>query len=266
MQANKIIKLKSMIYPNRVIKKGEADKAIVKAIQKKLNEYNCGPVNVDGDFGDKTTSAVKLFQTRHTDIAGNSLVADGQIGSISWAALFGDRQVQNDTSVPEPLLAGALLSAISQINVVEQPRGSNRGPEVDVYLRSVGLKPETGHFSWCAAFVYWSYQQAANKLKIVNPLIKTPGVLDHWNRAKCTKISKVTAVNEPFKVKPGSIFIIDHGGGLGHTGIVESVNGGNLVTIEGNTNSGSSREGYGVFRLTRRKLTAINKGFLKYDM
>jgi len=55
-----------------------------------------------------------------------------------------------------------------------------------------------------------------------------------------------------------------YGGGLGHTGIVEKVNGGFLTTIEGNTNDGGSREGIGVFRRTGRKIKDINKGFLQY--
>lgn len=255
-----------MNYPNRVIKKGESDTDVVIAIQSKLNEKNCGPLDVDGDFGNNTVSAVKLFQTRHTDNMGASLVADGQIGAMTWSALFGAETIAaaNDNQAPSPLLADALLVAISQINVVEQPLGSNRGPEVDVYLRTTGLDPEGQHYSWCAAFVYWSFNETAKKLGIPNPVVKTAGVLDHWARAKCTKITKADAINDPSKIKPGSIFIIDHGGNLGHTGIVESVNGGNLTTIEGNTNTGQSREGYGVFRLTRRKISDITKGFLNY--
>jgi hypothetical protein len=77
-------------------------------------------------------------------------------------------------------------------------------------------------------------------------------------------VLRADAINDPSKIGPGSIFIIDHGGNLGHTGIVESVNGGNLTTIDGNTNPGLSREGYGVFRLTRRKIGDITKGFLIY--
>jgi hypothetical protein len=253
-----------MNYPNRVIKKGETDKAIVEAIQAKLNEKNCGPIGVDGDFGNNTISAVKLFQTRNTDTTGASLVADGQIGSVTWAALFGADAVVNNNAAPSALLTHALISSISQINVVEQPAGSNRGPEVDAYLRAAGLDPTEGHYSWCAAFVYWNFKQAATQLGIPNPLVKTAGVLDHWARAKCTKITQASALNDPSQIIPGSIFIIDHGHNLGHTGIVESVNGGNLTTIEGNTNPGLSREGYGVFRLTRRRISDITKGFLNY--
>ena len=73
------------------------------------------------------------------------------------------------------------------------------------------------------------------------------------------------AVHDPSKVKPGMIFIISTGDGTGHTGLVESVSGGKLVTIEGNTNDDGSREGIGVFRRTGRSIDSINRGFIDYS-
>ena len=87
--------------------------------------------------------------------------------------------------------------------------------------------------------------------------------MNAWNKATCTKIKAVDSKNNPALVQPGQIFIIDHGGGYGHTGIVKSVNGGFIKTIEGNTNDNHTREGIGVFELTR-KIKDINKGFLQY--
>ena len=83
-----------MNYPNRIIKKGEQDSTIVTAVQQQLNAKNCGPVSVDGILGDNTVSSVKLFQTRHTDASGQALKADGQIGPITWDALFQSNIVQ----------------------------------------------------------------------------------------------------------------------------------------------------------------------------
>jgi len=73
-------------------------------------------------------------------------------------------------------------------------------------------------------------------------------------------------MEDPSLALPGFIFIIDTGspGGAGHTGLVEKVDGGMLVTIEGNTNEGGSREGIGVFRRSKRKILDINKGFIDY--
>ena len=100
-----------------------------------------------------------------------------------------------------------------------------------------------------------------------NPMVKTAGCLDHWRRApsrKAQRILKQRAVGNPDLVRPGMIFIIDHGGGFGHTGLVEKVAGGLLTTIEGNTDASRTREGGGVYRLTR-KIVDINKGFIDYS-
>ena len=253
-----------MQYPNRVIKKDEADKTIVMAVQKQLNAKGCGPIDEDGDYGNNTYSAVKLFQTRNSDANGNPLEADGKIGAITWATLFGGNQVPAVTTSAPGLLTKAIAVAVSQIGVIEQPPFSNRGPEVDKYLLSSGLNPAGQHYSWCMAFVYWCFNEAAKSLGRNNPLVKTAGCLNHWNSATCPKIKMADAMNNPSMVKPGFIFIIDHGHGNGHTGIVESVSNGMINTIEGNTNNDGSANGYGVLRLSR-KITKITKGFLDYS-
>ena len=66
-------------------------------------------------------------------------------------------------------------------------------------------------------------------------------------------------------VRPGQIFVMDFGGGAGHTGMVRGIRDGKLVTIEGNTNDGGSREGIGVFERTGRTIGSVNKGFLDYS-
>lgn len=250
-----------MNYPGRVILKGEKDSKVVKAVQEKLNELGLGPIDVDGKYGNQTFNAVKLFQTRFTDQNGNPLVIDGKIGALTWAALFG---VENVPSTEEPssdLLKRVVDIAADQIGVMEDPPHTNSGPEVDEYLSCVGLGPG---YAWCAGFVYWCFDEACKQTGKKNPLFKTAGVMSHWNNSKGKKIFTNDAIGNPSLVKPGQVFIMGYGGGLGHTGIVEKVNGGFLVTIEGNTNVGGSREGIGVFRRNGRKIKDINKGFIEY--
>jgi hypothetical protein len=248
-----------MKYPGKSIKKGEKDKSIVKAVQKQLNKTGYGTIIEDGDFGNKTVSAVKLFQTRNTDQNGNLLVSDGILGPISWAILFGLNTVPNENIVKKKLHEKSLEIALSQ-NGVREIGGANSGPDVEKYLKSVGLGKG---YSWCMAFVYWCFEEAAKDLNVENPLVKTGGVLKGWNNSKGTKILAKNTKENPELVKPGQIFIIDHGRGYGHTGIVKAVNGGFMTTIEGNTNNNHTREGIGVFELTR-KIKDINKGFLQY--
>lgn len=144
----------------------------------------------------------------------------------------------------------AIEIAITQIGQQENPRGSNWGEPVKTYLHGVGIDFPA---SWCMAFVYWCFNQAATNLGTLNPLIKTGGVLRAWNEA---------ASHHVLIAQPGDIFIQDHGHGLGHTGIVESAGQGTVNTIEGNTNDTGSREGYAVCRKIRLK-TSI-KGYLRY--
>jgi hypothetical protein len=166
------------------------------------------------------------------------------------------------------LVARAVDVARTQIGVREAPPGSNRGPEVDLYLRTVGLDPSGGCFPWCAAFVYWCFAHAAAALGARNPVVRTAGVLDHWNRAGqlgVRRLRQAPVLSRPALVRPGMVFIIRTRAGLGHTGIVEAADLGALATIEGNTNEGGSREGIGVFRRHTRSVADVNVGFIDYS-
>lgn len=253
------------IFPGRLIKRGETDAALVGQIQRALKARGYGPF-ARGTFDADMERSVKLFQAQNVDGSGEPLVVDGKVGSFSWGALF------PDTLVPQAEAASALMLqtlavGISQIGQMEEPLGSNRGPMVDTYLRATGAPLG---LAWCMAFVYWCGNTAAQQIGRDNPLPRTAGCLDHWNRARSSgaaqRIPRADAYANPALIKPGQIFIMDFGGGLGHTGIVEALlPGGRLRTIEGNTNTGGSRQGLGVFRLERRKLADLQlRGLIEY--
>lgn len=145
----------------------------------------------------------------------------------------------------------ALSIAQSQNGVQEQPKNSNSGEAVEKYLKSVGLGKG---YAWCMAFVYWAVKEASQKLNVCNPLSKTGGVLDMWNKEKDLRVTKP---------QPGDIFIMDFGKGAGHAGFVIAVlPNDKLHTIEGNTNNEGSREGYEVAERKDRKISQM-KGFLR---
>lgn len=261
-------------FPGTVIRAGHKDAAVVQSIQRRLKQLGYGPFPKAGVFDGDTESAVRLFQAQHVDQVGMPLKVDGKIGAFTWAALF------PTPPRPMPALSGsslglqALAVATSQIGVLEQPPGSNSGPQVDRYLSSVGVKPGVGpaaNRAWCAAFAYWCFNTAAQSLGLGNPVVKTGGVLKHWAEAKANPAAtlhrKGQAMADLSRIKPGFIFIYDFGKGLGHTGIVERMEAGRLITIEGNINDGSvpGREGVGVFRTNRRKITDQRLvGFIEY--
>ena len=168
--------------------------------------------------------------------------------------------------------AKALAIAITQIGVKEDPIGSNGGPQVEQYLKSVGLGKG---YAWCQAFVYWCFAEAAKELSIPNPVVHTAGVLDCWNKtAVNVKLHQIEISSRPELVLPGDQVFFKHSATTGHTGIVEMVgpliiqgterHGFVMHTIEGNTNEDGSREGFEVLRKVRRFDDAHLLGVIRY--
>jgi peptidoglycan hydrolase-like protein with peptidoglycan-binding domain len=248
-------------YPNRTIRQGSNDMTAVDAIRQRLAELHHEIGNGPG-FDAELTAAVKAFQSRNVDQHGQNLLIDGKVGPLTWAALFNAPAPQT-RATGSNLLSVALQIARSQVGVLETPRNSNRGPEVDSYLAAVGLPP--GH-PWCAAFVYWCLQRASQQTGEANDCARTGGVLRQWALAGEAGIERITATrarNDPALVRPGMVFVMDHGRGLGHTGFVYRTVGARFDTIEGNTDASRTREGGGVYALTR-KVGEINCGYIAY--
>lgn len=145
----------------------------------------------------------------------------------------------------------ALEIAITQIGQDEKPHGSNWGEPVKTYLANVGIDFPA---SWCMAFVYTCFKEAAAVLNAPNTAIKTGGVLNAWSRAVPAQKSNKPAI--------GSVFIMDFGGGLGHTGIVKSFDETFIYTIDGNSNDTGSREGVAV--TPKRRARKSIKGYLNF--
>jgi hypothetical protein len=262
-----------MDFPGRTIKVGETDAAVVRAVKRQLNQVLGIADNRaerldarDGSFGPRTKQLVKLFQARNVDADGRPLKQDGELGPVSWARLFGSDRVPEQVKSTDAWIRRmiAVAGAEADREVREVPANSNRGPDVERYLRSTATPPGS---SWCAAFVYWCAQQAANDLERTNPVVRTAGCLDHWRRAPAAgakRIARSSVGADLSRLAPGMIFTMDHGKGLGHTGFIERIVDGKLSTIEGNTDASRTREGGGVYRLTRT-LGEINKGFIDYS-
>jgi hypothetical protein len=254
-----------MLYPGHPVGVGDADSDAVKAIAQRLAALGYPVVSQVGQFDPALASDVKLFQSQHGDAAGRALKTDGEVGPLTWNALFPPPPAP--APPPGAGLAGAALAvARTQVGVMEKPVGSNSGPEVDAYLKAAGLGP--GNF-WCMAFVYWCFDQAAQKAKAANAFPHTAGCLDAWNRVRASSPARILTAGQaaanPALVKPGMVFILDHGGGNGHTGFVVGQTGGALHTIEGNSNDSGSANGVGVFELNRRSVVESDlHGFLDF--
>lgn len=139
------------------------------------------------------------------------------------------------------LQAKVLELAAGELGVREA--GRNRGARVEMYQATAGAQPGD---PWCASFVVWCFLEAAQALGLPMPLPVTPGVLKLWRRSDPNLHWHAAS--------PGAVFILDHGGGLGHCGLVEDVRAdGTMLTIEGNTGPSpdvprKDRDGDGVYR------------------
>jgi hypothetical protein len=66
------------------------------------------------------------------------------------------------------------------------------------------------------------------------------------------KITIEMAMDDITLIKPGCIYIIDHGHGKGHAGLGSALTSDGLSAISGNTNPRRSRDGDGVYADCRR--------------
>lgn len=166
-----------------------------------------------------------------------------------------------DPNNNHPLRTRALEIALSYNGQEEVPRGSNWGTFVEACLHLVGI---TYAASWCQAFAFRCYYEAAKGSGALNPMPCTAGVLSCWAKTDPKNhipVAEATIAN----ILPGYQFIYNHGKGLGHTGIVVAMHpDGNFETIEGNTDPGGSRNGYGVFKRTRNLKDKQLQGFIRY--
>jgi len=142
------------------------------------------------------------------------------------------------------LIPATLALAGLRLNWHEQPRGSNRGPEVDRINRRAGVPLGS---PWCASFVSDCIGETAQTAGVACPIPITAScdVLLEWARKHGRLFGSA---------QPGDLFLVmasEHD--AVHTGFVEAVHtaAGTLTTIEGNSNSSGGREGFEVVRRTR---------------
>lgn len=130
-----------------------------------------------------------------------------------------------------------LAVARSMLFVREEPKDSNAGQAVEAFLQATGLGKG---YPWCAAFVAYCGRAA---LGTAWPLPMTAGCAALGAFASQRAILDVVGL-------PGDVFLVwsPKLGRYAHTGfIVDVAATGAYRTIEGNTNDGGSRDGWGAF-------------------
>lgn len=138
-------------------------------------------------------------------------------------------------------IAALLAQAEQDKDTQESPRGSNRGPRVEAMLRNTGLG---GGYPWCAAAVAtWGIEAMGSAWPV--PHTADCDALLGWAQKQ--------GVLRRTDAEPGDIFLVlKSANDAIHTGVVvQALANGRVLTWEGNTNDGGSREGYRVCQRRR---------------
>jgi hypothetical protein len=154
------------------------------------------------------------------------------------------------------LVERVLTEARRYLQVREVPLGSNRGVEIDYFVRECGLDPK-GAYPWCACFVGQVGRQA---LGYQWPCPRTASV---------AVLAKWAEQNHYLELSPGAgdLFIVWHPElkRFGHVGFVAEVQGSEYLTIEGNAappGAGATREGWGCY--PRRRSMRAEDRFIRW--
>lgn len=203
-------------------------------------------------YGPFSFGAVKTFQAKHPPLA-----VDAVLGPATWDALQKAPAPQDAVPVPDyakmSLMGSSVLHLADtefQAHVAENPLCSNRGPQVDNYLRGrrgdgAGLlryqqaqpcAPDGWQGApWCARFALWCLEGAAAALGIA-PVTAGWGDLassQKWLNAAQAH-GRLTDEAKPGRV--GCIVTSHDGKSHGHVVLVAGIAAdGKLFTREGNS-------------------------------
>lgn len=219
-------------------------------------------IGVDEDFGPATLRALRAFAARSTN-TGHAIDA---LTAALWADLVAPmRRAATERG------SGTLAEAVAHVakaHLKEHPRevgGANRGPWVRLYCKG----QDGPAYAWCAGFVSYVTMQAATALGAASPLAYT---------LSCDTLAADAAAKGRFlagaavasgQIAPpalrgseaAGVFLVRNPKNpkdWTHTGFALHFEPGSsrrgvatYRTVEGNTNTGGSREGYEVCARTR---------------
>ncbi len=187
-------------------------------------------------------TVVQGYQRQH------GLVADGIVGAKTWAMLAKEPTPAVVITV-DPVAVKIRNTIVMVARYIEsldirEGRKPNTGASVEWFLHYAGGKPGQ---PWCVAFAFGVVQLAYAICDEYAP--------DGMPSLSCSTLVKWAeaagrVVDDP---QPGDLLVL-RGGDTGycHVAVIVEVNGGKLITIEGNTNQAGSPDGDGVYQRERQ--------------
>ncbi|MEH6422285.1 peptidoglycan-binding domain-containing protein [Pseudomonas sp. CGJS7] len=228
-----------------------ASGAAVKRIQEWLGYHGNG-TPIDGKFGPASNRALEAFAQR------KQLAYAGALNPAVWAALVDPlaRIVGLHASAPNKPYP-ALVRWFAEQHLAAHPvelGGANRGPWVRAYMKG----SDGDAMLWCAGFVSFVLQQAAEKAGRSAPIAGSFGCDELARQAKAAGRfvpGKSVTGGDPGFAALGAcgIFLVRKtASDWIHTGFAFDGDGESFLSIEGNTDHKGSANGFEVARRTRR--------------
>ena len=174
---------------------------------------------------------------------------DGDAGPQTWGAIAKRLGLTIPGTGMSTKLSELAEIAESQIGVEEDKARTNRGAAILKYQQSTNLDGQG--WPWCAAFVDWCLQEFLSRhMEYARMGLKRAqtaaafGLIDWGKQQRCHLFR-----GEHEAPQRGDIVVFS----FSHCGIVTDVNaqGRDFHSVEGNTNTDGSREGYIVARKAR---------------
>ncbi|HEX9952433.1 MAG TPA: peptidoglycan-binding domain-containing protein [Rubricoccaceae bacterium] len=230
----------------------------VRLCQELLSVYgpNAAPfaTDVDGDHGEDTTRKLRAFQLAQR------LPQTGQFDEPTFRALVAP--ILASFALPVGKDARSAVVAAANLHAAYSAREikPNAGPWVRTYMAG----NEGAAWAWCAGFASFVWLQAAAAQADATAVAKarryrTFGCDEIATRAKADGrfVEGADVVAGRAAVLPGDLFLVQaRERDWVHVGVVTAVRDGGrrIGTVEGNTNSGGSREG--LYVLARERSVA----------
>lgn len=200
---------------------------------------------IDGIFGPITVEVVARFQEDA------SLPITGRVDDATFARLTEPMtEVLRQRHIASKSLHSATLT-YADAHLAQQPRevgGQNCGPWVRLYMGgNNGIA-----WAWCAGFVTFLMNQAAESLQIDLPLAGSFSCDTLAAQAKVAGCFVTEKEARYRQIPPGSLFLVRRTDtDWTHVGIVTAAHELHFETIEGNTNDDGDHEGYEVCARSR---------------
>lgn len=166
-----------------------------------------------------------------------------------WLVCFLLTSLYSSATVKTSATRDSLATVYTSQIGVKEATGHNDGPQVEAYQKVTGNRKGD---AWCASFVSACLKYA-----------KIPGYRNgNGSAASWFKPSHIVYQRGVHSIRnferlagyrgnTGSLYFTKLGR-IGHIFFIDDIRGDYVITVEGNTNNGLSRDGDGVYRLRRK--------------